>query len=182
MARINILPKEALEKPAQAAYENHLEKGSLSNMKEALLQDYATYEAYMGWYTSFNRLLEIFGKKTAMIYAHSISTTNNCLLCSLFFINDLKALGLDPANLVLDEKEELLAELGRCIVIDPTDVSEEIFVKLREHFSDKEIVAIVGFAGQMIATNNFNSVLQIDVDARLTPIINEFTPATWRKK
>ena len=40
---------------------------------------------------------------------------------------------------------------------------------------------IVGFAGQMIATNNFNSVLKIDVDKRLLPIINEFKPATWRE-
>ena len=37
-----------------------------------------------------------------------------------------------------------------------------------------------GFAGQMIATNNFYSVLQIDVDKRLIPIIYEFKPATWR--
>ncbi|SES14556.1 hypothetical protein [Streptococcus gallolyticus] len=46
---------------------------------------------------------------------------------------------------------------------------------------DKEIVVIVGFAGQMIATNNFNSVLQIDVDKRLLPIIDDFKPATWRE-
>jgi len=32
----------------------------------------------------------------------------------------------------------------------------------------------------MIATNNFNSVLQIDVDKRLLPITDEFKPATWR--
>ena len=44
-----------------------------------------------------------------------------------------------------------------------------------------EIVAIVGFAAQMIATNNFNSVLKIDVDQRLLPIVGEFKPATWRK-
>ena len=50
-----------------------------------------------------------------------------------------------------------------------------------KYFSDSEIVAIVGYAGQMIATNNFNSVLKIDVDKRLLPIINEFKPATWRE-
>ena len=37
------------------------------------------------------------------------------------------------------------------------------------------------FAAQMIATNNFNSVLKIDVDQRLLPIVGEFKPATWRK-
>ncbi|MBO7600266.1 MAG: hypothetical protein J6S95_03850, partial [Lachnospiraceae bacterium] len=58
---------------------------------------------------------------------------------------------------------------------------DETFEKLHEFYSDAEIVAIVGFAGQMIATNNFNSVLRIDVDKRLLPIINEFKPATWRE-
>ena len=64
---------------------------------------------------------------------------------------------------------------------DPTAVSDETFEKLHQYFTDAEIVVIVGYAGQMIATNNFNSVLKIDVDQRLIPIINEFHPATWRK-
>ena len=55
-----------------------------------------------------------------------------------------------------------------------------MFDGLRKYFDDREIVVIVGFAGQMIATNNFNSVLKIDVDKRLLPIIGEFKPATWR--
>ncbi len=113
--------------------------------------------------------------------AHAISTTNSCQLCSLFFISDVKGLGLDPHNLQYDEKEEVLTELGRQIVKNPTAVSDELFDKLRKFWNDAEIVVIVGFAGQMIATNNFNSVLKIDVDQRLLPIINEFKPATWRE-
>ena len=57
----------------------------------------------------------------------------------------------------------------------------ELFDKVKKFWNDQEIVVIVGFAGQMIATNNFNSVLKIDVDQRLLPIINEFKPATWRE-
>ena len=74
----------------------------------------------------------------------------------------------------------MLFRSGQAIVKDPTSVSDEIFDRLRKFFNDVEIVVIVGFAGQMIATNNFNSVLKIDVDQRLLPIINEFKPATWR--
>ena len=134
----------------------------------------------MAWYTSWNRLVEVIGEKDAVLYAHAISTTNSCQLCSLFFISDVKGLGLDPNNLVYDEKEQLLAALAQSIVKDPTSVSDELFDGLRKYFDDREIVVIVGFAGQMIATNNFNSVLKIDVDKRLLPIIGEFKPATWR--
>ena len=78
-------------------------------------------------------------------------------------------------------KEQVLTDLGKQIVKNPTAVSDELFAKLKSFFNDQEIVVIVGFAGQMIATNNFNSVLKIDVDKRLLPIINEFKPATWRE-
>lgn len=181
MARVGFINRDELNGKALEAWDNQERNNNLTNMKKALLNDYATYDAYMGWYTSWARLVEIIGEKDAILYSHAISTTNGCQLCSLFFISDVKGLGLDPNNLEYDEKEKLLTDLGSQIVKDPTAVSDETFAKLHEYFSDSEIVAIVGYAGQMIATNNFNSVLKIDVDKRLLPIINEFKPATWRE-
>jgi alkylhydroperoxidase family enzyme len=181
MARVEFITENTAEGKAKEAFISLKEKGKLTNMKQALLQDYATYDAFMGWYTSWGRLVEIIGERAATIFAHSVSTTNGCQLCSLFFISDLKALGIEPDDFEADEKEQVLMKLGAQIVKDPTDVSDEIFEKLKATYSDAEIVAIVGFAAQMIATNNFNSVLQIDVDERLLPIKDEFKPATWRK-
>ena len=77
--------------------------------------------------------------------------------------------------------ENLLVQLGQQFVKDPTAVSDELFAQLKEQWSDKELVVIVGFASQMVATNNFNSVFQIDIDQRLVGIKDEFKPATWRK-
>jgi alkylhydroperoxidase family enzyme len=145
------------------------------------LQDYATFDAFMGWYTSWARLVEIIGHRAATVYAHAVSTTNSCQLCSLFFISDLKALGIDPNSFEYEKNEEILVKLARQIVKDPTAVPDSYFDELRKFYNDSEIVAIVGFAAQMIATNNFNSVLKIDVDQRLLPIVGEFKPATWRK-
>ena len=181
MASVQFVKQDEVAGKAKEAYDALASQGKLTNMKQALLQDYATYDAFMGWYTSWGRLVEIIGEKAATIYAHAVSTTNGCLLCSLFFISDLKALGLNPDELSLDEKEEVLVDLAQQIVKDPTSVSDEVFEKLKSFFSDSEIVAIVGFATQMIATNNFNSVLKIDVDERLLPIQGEFKPATWRE-
>ncbi|MDR0914064.1 MAG: hypothetical protein LBM65_02715, partial [Oscillospiraceae bacterium] len=168
------------EGKAKEAYISLKETGKLTNMKQALLLDYATYDAFMGWYTSWKRLVEIVGLRAATIYAHSVSTTNSCQLCSLFFISDLKELGINPNDFAPSEKEEVLKKLGEQIVKDPTNVSDELFAQLKATYTDSEIVAIVGFAAQMIATNNFNSVLKINVDERLLPIKDEFKPATWR--
>ena len=180
MARVKLLTLEETSGAEKERYEEIAGRNAVTNMKAGLLNDAATYDAYMGWYTSWNRLVEVIGEKDAILYAHAISTTNSCQLCSLFFISDVKGLGLDPANLQYDEKEQVLAELGQQAVKNPTAVSDELFEKLHKFWSDQEIVVIVGFAGQMIATNNFNSILKIDVDKRLLPIINEFKPATWR--
>ncbi|MDK6371136.1 hypothetical protein QP101_03410 [Aerococcus urinae] len=181
MARIKLVEENELSGEEKDRYNELAGRNAVTNMKRGLLNDAATYDAYMAWYTSWNRLVEVVGEKDAILYAHAISTTNSCQLCSLFFISDVKGLGLDPEHLNYDEREEVLTELGRHIVKDPTDVPESLFVKLRKFFNDREIVVIVGFAGQMIATNNFNSVLKIDVDKRLLPIINEFKPAKWRE-
>ncbi|MCR5805236.1 MAG: hypothetical protein K6G47_13365 [Clostridia bacterium] len=180
MARIKLLEQNEVTGAEKERYDELAGRNAVTNMKRGLLNDAATYDAYMAWYTSWKRLVEVIGEKDAVLYAHAISTTNSCQLCSLFFISDVKGLGLDPNNLVYDEKEQLLAALAQSIVKDPTSVSDELFDGLRKYFDDREIVVIVGFAGQMIATNNFNSVLKIDVDQRLLPIIGEFKPATWR--
>lgn len=180
MARVKFIEENEVQGKAKEAYDDLKSHGKLTNMKQALLQDYATYDAFMGWYTSWNRLVEVIGIRAATIYAHSVSTTNSCQLCSLFFISDLKALGIEPSEFVADEKEQDLIELGEQIVKDPTSVSDELFARLKNTYTDAEIVVIVGFGAQMIATNNFNSVLKIDVDERLLPIKDEFKPATWR--
>ena len=180
MARVKLVEQNEATGAEKERYDELAGRNAVTNMKRGLLNDAATYDAYMAWYTSWNRLVEVIGEKDAVLYAHAISTTNSCQLCSLFFISDVKGLGLDPANLVYDKKEQVLADLAQAIVKNPTAVSDEIFDRLREFFNDQEIVVVVGFAGQMIATNNFNSVLKINVDQRLLPIIDEFRPATWR--
>ena len=180
MARVNLKQPGELSPESQKAYDELNAKGKITNMKLVMLQDYGTYLAFMGWYDSWASLEKTVGLRAATIYAHSVSTTNGCMLCSLFFISDLKELGLDPNNLVLDEKEQLLQQLGQQIVKDPTKVSDELFDGLRKYFTDTELIVIVGFGAQMQATNNFNSVLGVDVDKRLLPLKEEFKPATWR--
>jgi alkylhydroperoxidase family enzyme len=181
MARVKLTPPEELTGKEKEAYEELAAAGKITNMKLFMLQDYGTFQAFMGWYPSWESLVNVVGLRTATIYAHAVSTTNSCMLCSLFFISDLKELGLDPDALEFDEKEELLVKLGQQIVKDATAVPDELIENLKKFYTDKEIIIIVGFAAQMMATNNFNSVLHVDVDERLLPLKDEFKPATWRE-
>jgi alkylhydroperoxidase family enzyme len=180
MARVHLKTPEELTGEAKKAYDELNAKGKITNMKLVMLQDYGTYRAFMGWYDSWASLEQAVGLRAATIYAHSVSTTNGCMLCSLFFISDLKELGLDPNNFETSENEKLLQQLGQQIVKDPTKVSDELLNGLRKFYTDEQIIIIVGFGAQMQATNNFNSVLGVDVDARLLPLKDQFKPATWR--
>lgn len=181
MARVKLTPPEELTGKEKEAYEKLQAAGKITNMKLFMLQDYGTFEAFMGWYPSWESLVNAVGIRAATIYAHAVSTTNSCMLCSLFFISDLQALGLDPDNLELEEKEELLVRLGQQIVKDATAVPDELIEELKKFYTDKEIIVIVGFAAQMMATNNFNSVLHVDIDERLLPLKDSFRPASWRE-
>ena len=166
MARVHLKQPDELTGEARKAYEELEAAGKITNMKLVMLQDYGTYRAFMGWYDSWGSLVEVVGQRAATIYAHSVSTTNGCQLCSLFFISDLKELGLDPASFEVSENEALLQELGQQIVKDPTKVSDELLNGLRKFYTDEQIIVIVGFGAQMQATNNFNSVLGVDVDEK----------------
>ena len=181
MARAHLKTPEEITGEAKKAYDELNSKGKITNMKLVMLQDYGTYKAFMGWYDSWASLEKTVGLRAATIYAHAISTTNGCQLCSLFFISDLKELGIDPASFETSENEALLQQLGQQIVKDPTKVSDELLNGLRKFYTDEEIIIIVGFGAQMQATNNFNSVLGVDVDKRLLPLKDEFKPATWRE-
>lgn len=180
MARVKLKQPEELTGEARKAYEELEAAGKITNMKLVMLQDYGTYRAFMGWYDSWASLEKTVGQRAATIFAHSVSTTNGCLLCSLFFISDLKELGLDPNDFEVSESEQLLQQLGRQIVKDPTKVPDELLDGLRKYYTDEQLIIIVGFAAQMQATNNFNSVLGVDVDERLLPLRDHFKPATWR--
>ena len=134
MARIKLVEQNEATGAEKERYDELAGRNAVTNMKKGLLNDAATYDAYMAWYTSWNRLVEVIGEKDAILYAHKISTTNSCQLCSLFYISDVKGLGLDPANLVYDEKETLLAQLAEQIVKDPTAVSDELIDNLKKFF------------------------------------------------
>ncbi|WP_312348803.1 hypothetical protein [Actinomyces sp.] len=170
MARIRPLTEHELD-PVQAEdYEELVRRNHVTHMQRTLIRDRATYRAYDAWHLSWDRLVQVVGERAATVFAHAISETNECQLCSLYFVSDLRALGVDPHDYVPTEEEKVLTELGQAIVRDPNAVPAELFDRLLARHSSDEVVVIVGFAGQMIATNTFNSVLQVDLDGRLLPL------------
>jgi hypothetical protein len=157
---------------AKAEYDRWTEKsGRVTNMKRLLLHDLPTYHTYMEWYTLYDRLAAVVGKRAVNLLCYAVSTNNHCLLCSTFFQQIFVDAGEDPENFVTTPVEQLLLDFGAAISQSPNQIPDELYTRLDETFSTDQIVLIIGFAAQMVATNYFNMVAKVDVDEPLEPYI-----------
>ncbi|MDR2192215.1 MAG: hypothetical protein LBO62_05000 [Endomicrobium sp.] len=157
----------------KAAYDRQAAKngGYVTNMKKTLLNNLASYKALMEWYPLRGEALKFITEKEFAVFCHSISSENDCLLCSLFFRKELSDLGYDLNNLKFSDRELLLEKYGRALVKDANNISKSLFDELKSVFTDEQIVVLTAFASQMIATNLINKALQIEVDDHLSPYL-----------
>ena len=66
---------------------------------------------------------------------------------------------------VLNDREALGISLAERMALDPHTVTDEFFAKLREHFSDDEIVEMVFACGIFNWGNKFNITMNMDSSA-----------------
>lgn len=150
---------------AREQYDDQIEKhGRITNMKRTLLHSVPAFNAYMEWYTLRDLMAPFLGERAISVFSHAISTGNDCLICSTFFRKILIDAGDDPDDLELSDVEKLLFDFGRAVAQSPHSVPEDIYDRLRELFTDEQLVLIISFAGIMAATNLFNTVAKVPLD------------------
>ena len=143
--------------------------GPLTNMKETLIHSIPAFHALMEWFPLEEEIESFLGERAVNFFCYAISTTNDCLLCSVFFKKILDDANIDFEHFDFTEEEKLLIEYGQGMVKDANNIPEELFKKLKEKWSEEQIVAITAFATIMIATNLINKTLQIELDEELIP-------------
>ena len=145
------------------------EHGPLTNMKETLIHSLPTFHALMEWFPLEAEIEAFLGERAVNFFCYAISTTNECLLCSIFFKKILDDEGIDFKTFAFTEEEQILIDYGQAIVKDANNIPSSIFDRLKSKWSEEQIVAITGFATIMIATNINNKTLQIELDEELIP-------------
>ncbi|MCL2889082.1 MAG: hypothetical protein FWE65_01530 [Eggerthellaceae bacterium] len=164
--------EQAPEIAAEYDYWEH-EAGRITNMKRTMLHHLPVYRIYMEWYRLYDELAALVGARTARLFSYAISTNNRCLVCSSFFRQILLDGHEDPDELeaagTLSEDEKLLMEFGQSIAKGPNTIDEGLYARLGQRFDTAALVLLIGFAGQMIATNCFNMVAKVDLDDVLLP-------------
>jgi len=168
MARILPVEFENADALVRNEFEDQIKKnGRVTNMKRTLLHSLPSFHALMEWYPLRDELLKFTGEREFDIFAYAISKENDCLVCSTFFRKILIDSGDDPDDLNLSKREKVLIDFGSQCVNGANGVDDELFSRLKNFFSDAQIVALTAFAGLMIATNLINNVLRVDLDEYL---------------
>lgn len=169
MPRIKPLPFNETPEDVVAAYELHQKQynAKITNMKATLGHSRVAFEVYMDWYRLYNRIKGITGERSAYLFAYSVSKGSNCPLCTTFFRKIIIDNGEKPEELILNEQEQLLLDFGSAIAQQQGNIPDEVFESMSNIYSTSELVELIAFAGQMIATNVFNNVIGTDIDEYL---------------
>lgn len=179
---MNLIPMttyEAASPAAQHEYDDQVEKnGRVTNMKRTLLHSVPAFKAYMEWYTLRDLLVPFIGERGVALFSYAISTTNECLVCSMFFRKILIDAGDDPDNPTVNEAEQLLLDFGHAIAREPNAIPPALYDRVKARFNTEQTVLLIAFAGIMAATNLFNEVAKIPLDE----VLYASVPAAVKKK
>lgn len=169
MARISPLNLDQATPGIQHLCSQHVVnfQSRITNMKATLAHSSVAFEAYMKWYPLFKELVRITDEKTALIFSYAISTSSDCPLCSTYFRKIIVDKGENPGQLELTELQKKLLSFGASITNYGGHISDSTFNSVKAYFNDEELVILIAFAGQMIATNIFNNAIKTDIDEYL---------------
>ena len=175
MARIAPVTESELQPSVLAAFERHVKEynGRITNMKATLGYSLLSFEVYMQWYPLYEQVEKILGKRLAYLFAYSISKATDCPLCSTFFRKIIIDAGENPESLELPASQKDVVDFGCSIARYQGNISDHVYNAIADRFNKTDMVVLIAFAGQMIATNVFNNVIETDTDEYL----NEYIPS-----
>ena len=179
MPRINPVNPQQAPPAIQAAFEKHITdyQARITNMKATLGHSLLAFEVYMQWYPLYEQVKQLLGERLAYLYAHAISSGSNCPLCTTFFRRIIIEHGEDPDKLSITPEEQQVLNLGSEMARNQGQIPDTIYEQVAPRYTEQEMVILLAFAGQMIATNVFSNAIQTEIDPYLIP----YTVSTTRK-
>ena len=174
MHRIPPIERDELSGEPLAVFDRELARfGRLTNMKRTLMHSLPSYRALMEWYPLYETIKGFLGERLAIIFAHTISSESDCLICTTYMRRILIGWGEKPdpvsgeLKLNLDDKGRALVAFGRAVVKPGNRVAPELYRELERFFNAEQIVALTAFASVMVATNIVNNALEVELDEYL---------------
>jgi len=169
MARIQPVSDNELQPSVKVAFERHVKEynARITNMKATLGHSLLSFEIYMQWYPLYEEVEKILGKRLAYLYAYSISKASDCPLCSTYFRKIIIDSGEKPESLDLTPSQKDILDFGSGIARCQGNINDHLYNTIAGQHSKTDMVVLIAFAGQMIATNIFSNVIETDIDEYL---------------
>lgn len=166
MPRIKPVSGEKITTSVKKAFEEHVKnhQSRITNMKSTLAHSLTAFEIYMQWYPLYEEVKRILGNRLAYLFAWSISRASDCPLCTTYFRKTIIDAGENPEKLELSDHEQKVLEFGASISRQQGNIPDSTYNIIANHHTEKDMVLLIAFAGQMIATNIFSNVIQTDID------------------
>ncbi len=163
MPRINPIDYNNASDEIKEVHDEYIKKAPMNNMKMTLLHNPVAFKALMGFHEVLAESKKFLGELTANLFCYSISTENDCFVCSQIFKSFLDENGVDLESLVLTPEQHALISFGRNVADNPHEVYDEQMDELKDYFTDEQIVVITSLAAMMVASNIINTVLDVDM-------------------
>ena len=163
MPRISEIDVEKAPQHVKDVIEDHVSRGyRITSMKRTMLHNVVAFQSLEeSSYALDLELQKLIGKRAGDFFEYAISIENDCLVCTSYFSSLLKNNGIDYETFTFTDRENLLIEYGRAMANDPKNISDDLFARMKQEFTEEEIIVITTMGALMIATNYVNDVLQI---------------------
>jgi hypothetical protein len=141
----------------------------------------------MQWYPLYQEVEKILGKRLAYLYAYSISKASDCPLCSTYFRKIIIDSGEKPESLDITPAQKDMLDFGSGIARCQGNINDHLYNTVAGRYSKTDMVVLIAFAGQMIATNIFSNVIETDIDEYLAEYLPSLKQSsrwrlTWQEK
>ncbi len=180
MPRIDPIETSKAGDSLREAFAKHCadDHARITNMKATLGHSLTAFQVYMQWYPLYRDVQQVIGERMAYLFAHAISLSADCPLCTMYFRKVIIDAGEIPEHLEVNLEEQQLLDFGAAIAANKGIIKDDVFTPLSQRYSEKEMVIFIAFAGQMIATNIFNNV----IETRIDDYLQDYLPLPSQKK
>jgi hypothetical protein len=169
MARIQPVKQDNWSPAIQVACNRHLEQygEAISNTRATLAYSLPAFEVYSQLNLLYGQVENLLGQRLTDLFAYSIARSSDCRICIAYFRKKIAARGDNPDQPDLNPDQAVLIEFGSSIARYKGKIADHVYNRAAKLFAPQEIVLLVAFAGQLLATAFFNNVLETDIDSHL---------------
>ena len=162
MAWINPITYEKASDSVKAFLDENGKDTLHSNKAATLLNNMVVYDSVeMNGWRMDAELQRLLSKRLGDLLEYVISSENHSRICTAYFRKCLEEQGIDFKTTVFNTQEKLIIEYGQAIARDFHNIPEDLKQRMKEAFTEEQIVVITGMAVVITADNYFETIMDL---------------------